>query len=94
MPGSNQVLTGSLAIHRTFWAGDEPGKAAAQDCARRWKREGRRVRIARPPMGMDFMPFRSGSRSTYPGSGKGPASVKATASAADGLADGDDLPWR
>jgi putative DNA primase/helicase len=34
--------------------GDEPGEAAPQDCARRWKREGRRVRIARPPHGMDF----------------------------------------
>jgi hypothetical protein len=34
--------------------GDEAGEAAAQDCARRWKREGRRVRIARPPSGMDF----------------------------------------
>jgi putative DNA primase/helicase len=34
--------------------GDEPGEAAAQDCARRWKREARRVRIARPPQGMDF----------------------------------------
>ena len=34
--------------------GDEPGEAAAQDCARRWKSEGRRVRIARPPNGMDF----------------------------------------
>jgi hypothetical protein len=34
--------------------GDEPGEAAAQDGARRWKREGRRVRIARPPQGMDF----------------------------------------
>ena len=34
--------------------GDEPGEAAAQDCARRWKCEGRRVRIARPPQGMDF----------------------------------------
>jgi hypothetical protein len=34
--------------------GDEPGEAAAQDCARRWMREGRRVRIARPPQGMDF----------------------------------------
>ncbi|MFB9985328.1 toprim domain-containing protein [Mesorhizobium kowhaii] len=34
--------------------GDEPGEAAAQDCARRWKREGRRIRIARPPRGMDF----------------------------------------
>jgi putative DNA primase/helicase len=34
--------------------GDEPGEAAAKECARRWKREGRRVRIARPPQGMDF----------------------------------------
>jgi hypothetical protein len=34
--------------------GDEPGEAAARDCALRWKREGRRVRIARPPAGMDF----------------------------------------
>jgi hypothetical protein len=34
--------------------GDDPGEAAAQDCASRWRREGRRVRIARPPRGMDF----------------------------------------
>jgi putative DNA primase/helicase len=34
--------------------GDDPGEAAAQDCAKRWQREGRRVRIARPPNGMDF----------------------------------------
>ena len=34
--------------------GDEPGEAAARDCAWRRKREGRRVRIARPPQGMDF----------------------------------------
>ena len=34
--------------------GDKPGEAAARDCARRWKLEGRRVRIARPPHGMDF----------------------------------------
>ena len=34
--------------------GDEPGEAAARDCSRRWKREGRRVRIARPPQGLDF----------------------------------------
>jgi len=34
--------------------GDDPGEAAAQDCAWRWKREGRSVRIARPPHGMDF----------------------------------------
>jgi len=31
--------------------GDDPGEAAAQDCALRWKREGRRVRIARAPRG-------------------------------------------
>jgi hypothetical protein len=34
--------------------GDAPGEAAAQDCARRWTREGRKVRIARPPWGFDF----------------------------------------
>jgi hypothetical protein len=34
--------------------GDDPGEAAARDCASRWKQEGRRVRIARPPQGMDF----------------------------------------
>jgi hypothetical protein len=34
--------------------GDDPGEAAAQACAWRWKRERRRVRIARPPKGMDF----------------------------------------
>jgi hypothetical protein len=34
--------------------GDDPGEAAAHACAWRWKREGRRVRIARAPQGMDF----------------------------------------
>jgi hypothetical protein len=34
--------------------GDDPGEAAACDCALRWQREGRRVRIARPPQGQDF----------------------------------------
>ena len=34
--------------------GDDPGEAAARDCAFRWKRDGRRVRIARPPKWMDF----------------------------------------
>jgi hypothetical protein len=34
--------------------GDDSGEAAARDCAWRWKSEGRRVRIARPPWGMDF----------------------------------------
>ena len=34
--------------------GDDAGEAAAQEVARYWKREGRRVRIARPPQGSDF----------------------------------------
>jgi putative DNA primase/helicase len=34
--------------------GDLPGEEAAQYAARRWVREGRRVRIARPPKGQDF----------------------------------------
>ena len=33
---------------------DIAGEAAARECALRWKREGRRVRIAHPPHGMDF----------------------------------------
>ncbi len=34
--------------------GDEAGKAAARGAALRWKREGRRARIAHPPQGLDF----------------------------------------
>jgi len=34
--------------------GDGPGEAAARAGARRWAREGRQVRIARPPAGKDF----------------------------------------
>ncbi len=34
--------------------GDDPGETAARDAALRWKREGRSVRIARPPRGCDF----------------------------------------
>ena len=34
--------------------GDEPGEAAACYCALLWTRQGRRVRIARPPQGLDF----------------------------------------
>jgi putative DNA primase/helicase len=45
--------------------GDEPGEAAAQDCARRWKREGRRVRIARPPQGMDFNDLLKGRNPSF-----------------------------
>ncbi len=40
--------------------GDEAGEAAARDCALRWKRQWRRVRIARPPQGMDFNDMLSG----------------------------------
>lgn len=34
--------------------GDDAGEAAARICAQRWQRQGRRVRIARPPRGEDF----------------------------------------
>ena len=34
--------------------GDAPGEGAAVDAARRFVREGRKVRIARPPRGMDW----------------------------------------
>lgn len=34
--------------------GDEAGEAAAREAALRWKHEGRRARIARPPQGLDF----------------------------------------
>jgi DNA primase len=34
--------------------GDDAGEAAARGAALRWKREGRRVRIARPPQDFDF----------------------------------------
>ena len=34
--------------------GDDAGESAAKTAALRWRREGRRVRIARPPAGMDF----------------------------------------
>jgi putative DNA primase/helicase len=34
--------------------GDDAGEAAAKECALRWMRSGRRVRIAHPPRGLDF----------------------------------------
>jgi hypothetical protein len=43
--------------------GDDAGEAAALDCARRWKYEGRHVRIARPPQGLDFNDMLMGSAS-------------------------------
>jgi hypothetical protein len=47
--------------------GDDPGEAAAQDCARRWRREGRSVRIARPPRGMDFNNLLLGDSTRFEG---------------------------
>jgi putative DNA primase/helicase len=47
--------------------GDNAGEAAARDCAWRWKREGRRVRIARPPQGLDFNDLLIGRSSRYAG---------------------------
>ena len=41
--------------------GDDPGEAAARECAHRWRREGRRVRVARPPRGLDFNDILMGS---------------------------------
>jgi DNA primase len=48
------ILPRAIAKVIVLADGDEPGEAAAQDCARRWQREGRSVRIARPPSGLDF----------------------------------------
>jgi DNA primase len=47
--------------------GDEAGEAAARACALRWKRESRRVRIARPPSGMDFNDMLDGQSSLVHG---------------------------
>ena len=50
--------------------GDDSGEAAAQDCGQRWKREGRRVRIARPPRGFDFNDLLLGRSASKPGGAK------------------------
>jgi putative DNA primase/helicase len=50
--------------------GDDPGEAAARDCAWRWKREGRRVRIARAPQGMDFNDLLLGHAADIEGAGR------------------------
>jgi hypothetical protein len=34
--------------------GDDPGEQAASHAAIRWRRQGRRIRIMRPPRGLDF----------------------------------------
>jgi hypothetical protein len=57
---SVKVDNGHAAAALRIWAetlladGDDAGTRAAQEAARRWKNEGRRVRIARPPRGTEF----------------------------------------
>jgi hypothetical protein len=48
------VLPASVREVTILADADEAGEAAAQASALRWTREGRTVRIARPPNGMDF----------------------------------------
>lgn len=50
--------------------GDPPGEAAARDCAYRWARSGRRVRIAHPPNGLDFNDVLLGRTSRIEGGAK------------------------
>ena len=52
--------------------GDDPGQAAARDSALRWKRQGRRARIAHPPRGFDFNDVLLGGT---PGIGRGSAMI-------------------
>ena len=47
--------------------GDEAGEVAARDAALRWKRQGRRARIARPPRGLDFNDLLLGREPEYEG---------------------------
>ena len=46
---------GEQALAKFVTRSDEVrGEAAALDCAKRWRRGGRHVRVARPPKGMDL----------------------------------------
>ncbi len=72
---------------------DQPGELAASEAARRWARERRRVRIARPPAGMDFndmlIACRPKSALISFSPGRGPTSVPQSASG--GSSYGGDL---
>ena len=48
------VLPGEISAVVLGPDGDDPGDGAAVDAAKRFVREGRKVRIARPPRGMDW----------------------------------------
>jgi hypothetical protein len=54
--------------------GDDPGEAAARHAAHRWSREGRSVRIARPPAGLDFNDVLAGGLATRPATRAGASS--------------------
>jgi putative DNA primase/helicase len=47
--------------------GDDPGEAAACEAGSRWRREGRLVRVARPPRGLDFNDVLTGHHHTGAG---------------------------
>ena len=47
--------------------GDEAGEEAAQNAALRWIKKGRKVRIARPPKGLDFNNLAMGQESSLGG---------------------------
>lgn len=49
--------------------GDDPGESAARETAFRWRRQDRRVRIARPPRGTDFNDVLLGRTVTKDGGG-------------------------
>ena len=49
------ILPQSVRQVTIFADGDDPGDEAAIDCARRWRAQGLEVRIARPPLGSDFL---------------------------------------
>ena len=50
--------------------GDEAGETAALTAARHWSREGRTVRIARPPNGMDFNDLLTNAGCRHEGGGR------------------------
>jgi hypothetical protein len=51
---ANLQLPATVRAVTVLADGDEPGEKAAVRCAHRLSSEGRRVRVARPPRGLDF----------------------------------------
>jgi hypothetical protein len=75
---------------------DAAGEAASMVAARRWVREGRRVRVARPPAGMDFNDMLVACRPTsaLAGSGAGRDSANVPGSTSGGSGYESDLSCR